>query len=49
MAFRTLRIVSKRLQLMTAAMLCLAAVQLANAIAADTDTPPNAVRVAISR
>jgi hypothetical protein len=49
MAPRTLRIVSKRLQLVVAALLCLAAVQLADAIAAENTKPPNAVRVAISR
>jgi hypothetical protein len=49
MALRTLRIVSKRLQLAAAALLCLAAVQLADAIARGEEAPPNAVRVAISR
>jgi hypothetical protein len=49
MALRTLRIVSKRLQLVTAALLCLAAMQLADAIASRNTVPVGAVRVAISR
>jgi|GEM_PF-6294341 len=49
MARTAARIVSKRLQLAVAAFLCLAAAQLADAIAAQPPLPLGAVRVAIAR
>ena len=49
MAFATALFVSKRLQLAVAALLCLAAAQLAGAVASQTDepAPPASVTVAI--
>ncbi len=49
MLLETLLFVSKRLQPVCAALICLAFAQLALAAAAPDPAPPGAVRVAISR
>jgi len=49
MLLETLLFVSKRLQPVCAALICLAFAQLAAAVLAPTETPAGAVRVAISR
>jgi hypothetical protein len=48
MLLATVLFVSKRLQRIVAALICLAAVQLAVAVAQKPDMPPGAVRVSLS-